>query len=715
MPIRLSGINSGLDTDAIVKELVNAYSLKTQKYEKEQTKLEWKQDAWKDLNTKIYSLYTNVSNLRYSSAYSLKRTTVSDATKATVTASSEAVTGTQTLNILNTAQAGYLTGGKLGADIKASSTLADLGYNGEDTSIKLTQKDGKETEIKITKDTKISELITSLQEAGVNANFDANNKRIFISAKETGSAADFNLTADNASGSEVLSALGLNTALVDANGNFINGAEKYTEAYAIYKEAQKAGMSVEDYLNARVNEYKDNQETIDNYNKLQEQLEARTAHNDIYAALQKAGLADRDAGDGTRTGIKSGELRDMVKELYSDGELTEEEVSNYITEKGITGADATEVYNVLSGQTENMAKSAEYTSKYNDLISESPAELKSAIAAAEADYNAAVEANENNKYAHLVDDEDALQALVEETAEAVKIMNSDSARNGAAVKIAGGDAEITLNGVSYTSSSNTFIINGITIEATGVTGAGVDNAITINTTVDTQGIYDKIKDFLTEYNNVVNEMAKLYNAESAKDYEPLTDEEKDAMSEEQIEKWEAKIKSALLRRDSSLDGIMSAMVNSMAQSIEVNGEKLSLSNFGIQTLGYLNAAENEHYAYHIDGDEDDSNTSGKKDKLMAAIQEDPDKICEFMKKLASNLYTSIDNKMKSTELSSAYKVYNDKELDSQLDDYADMIEKWEDKVAEQEEYYYDKFSQMEVALSKLNSQTSTLSGLFGTA
>lgn len=713
MPIRLSGINSGLDTDAIVKELVNAYSLKTQKYEKEQTKLEWKQDAWKDLNTKIYSLYTNVSNLRYSSAYSLKRTTVSDATKATVTASSEAVTGTQTLNILNTAQAGYLTGGKLKGDIKASSTLADLGYNGEDTSIKLTQKDGKETEIKITKDTKISELITSLQEAGVNANFDANNKRIFISAKETGSAADFNLTADDANGQEVLRALGLNTALVDAKGNFINGAEKYTEAYAIYKEAEKAGMSVEDYLNAQVNDYKNNQATIDNYNKLQEQLEARTAHNAIYGALQKAGLADRDAGDGTRTGIKSGELRDMVKELYSDGKLTEEEVSNYITEKGIAGADATEVYNVLSGQTENMAKSAEYSGKYNDLISKSPADLKDAIAAAEADYNAAVEANANNKYANLVDDEDALQALVDDAAEAVRIMNSDSAKNGAAVKIGGNDAEITLNGVSYTSASNTFTINGITIEATGVTGEGVNNAITINTSVDTQGIYDKIKDFLTEYNNVVNEMAKLYNAESAKDYEPLTDEEKDAMSEEQIEKWENKIKSALLRRDTSLDGIMSAMVNSMAQSIEVNGEKLSLSNFGIQTLGYLNAAENEHYAYHIDGDEDDSNTSGKKDKLMAAIQEDPDKICEFMKKLASNLYTSIDNKMKSTELSSAYKVYNDKELDSQLDDYAEMIEKWEDKVAEQEEYYYDKFSQMEVALSKLNSQTSTLSGLFG--
>ena len=110
MAIRLSGMNSGLDTDAIVQELVSAYSLKTQKYEKAQTKLSWKQDAWKNLNTKIYSLYNSVSNLRLSSAYSLKKTTVSDATKATVTASSTAPTGTQTLKVDQLAQACYMTG-----------------------------------------------------------------------------------------------------------------------------------------------------------------------------------------------------------------------------------------------------------------------------------------------------------------------------------------------------------------------------------------------------------------------------------------------------------------------------------------------------------------------------------------------------------------------------------------------------------------------------
>ena len=148
-------------------------------------------------------------------------------------------------------------------------------------------------------------------------------------------------------------------------------------------------------------------------------------------------------------------------------------------------------------------------------------------------------------------------------------------------------------------------------------------------------------------------------------------------------------------------------------SFEVNGERLSLSSFGISTLGFLNSAENEQYAFHIDGDEDDENTSGKKDKLRTAIEEDPDKLMEFMQKLMSNLYENIDQKMKSTELSSAYKVYNDKEMDKEQTRIAEMITKWEEKVSDKEEYYFDKFTQMEVALSKLQNQTSSISGLLG--
>lgn len=86
MPIRITGLTSGLDTEAIISALVSSYNYKTNKYKKAQTKLSWKQDAWKSLNTKIYSLYSSVGNMKLSTAYNLKSTTVSDSTKATVKA-----------------------------------------------------------------------------------------------------------------------------------------------------------------------------------------------------------------------------------------------------------------------------------------------------------------------------------------------------------------------------------------------------------------------------------------------------------------------------------------------------------------------------------------------------------------------------------------------------------------------------------------------------
>ena len=62
----------------------------------------------------------------------------------------------------------------------------------------------------------------------------------------------------------------------------------------------------------------------------------------------------------------------------------------------------------------------------------------------------------------------------------------------------------------------------------------------------------RLKIFLSQYNSLINEITSLYNADSAKGYEPLTDDEKDAMSDTEVEKWEQKIKDSLLRRDDNL-------------------------------------------------------------------------------------------------------------------------------------------------------------------
>jgi flagellar hook-associated protein 2 len=208
-------------------------------------------------------------------------------------------------------------------------------------------------------------------------------------------------------------------------------------------------------------------------------------------------------------------------------------------------------------------------------------------------------------------------------------------------------------------------------------------------------------------------MTSYYNAESTSDYEPLTDDEKEAMTDSQIEKWEEKGKSGVLRRDSTLSALMSAMTSAMSKSYTINGKTYSLSSFGIKTLGILNAEKNEQNAYHIDGDEDDDDTKSNTDKLMAAIVSDPDGVMQFFQKLTSDVYDNLGTKMTSTSMRTYGTFYNDKEMAKEYSDYTTTISKWEDKLADMEDSYYKKFAAMESALASLQSKTSALSGLLG--
>ncbi|MFA9377117.1 MAG: flagellar filament capping protein FliD [Lachnotalea sp.] len=310
-----------------------------------------------------------------------------------------------------------------------------------------------------------------------------------------------------------------------------------------------------------------------------------------------------------------------------------------------------------------------------------------------------------------------------EGADALDILGlSVSSTTNAATKIAGQDAEITLNGATFTSASNTFSINGLSIVATEVSdsstvsGNTVYSATSISISRDYQATYDTIKDFFTEYNTLINEMDSLYNADSAKGYEPLTDDEKDSMTDTQIEDWETKIKDALLRKDSNLGTVSTAMKKSLYESYKIDGTIYSLASFGIATGSYFNTDSDEHNAYHIDGNSDDSTVSNNTDKLMAAIKNDPDKVMNFFATLTKGLYTKVGDNMKSiTGVRTSYKVYDDQTLDSQIDDYEDKINKLEDKFTAMEDRYYSQFSAMETALTKLQSSSSALTSLLGSS
>lgn len=791
MAIRITGLNSGLDTDSIVKELVSAYSVKKDNYVKAQTKLSWKQSAWKSLNTKIYSLYSKISNLRFTDAYSLKKTTVSDTSKANVKAANSAINGSYSLKISEMAKTGYLTGGRLAKGTNEGTTLAKLGYTGGDGSISVTSA-GTTTNISVNGDTTISEFVSKLNEAGVKASYDSVNERIYVAAKDTGLENDFSLVGTTSDGVSALSKLGLNIAsnantetysawakyakndngddyyVLDANGSFTYDTDGKVKTNGTYNEANTQS-AIESYLqeiDAAKNDTTTGNEALKAQNEsYQTQINAynrQLQYSGCYEAVQ--GALGKLSSDGKRADLKelANLSEDALRRTYetdvdgnllhdADGKLIEATTdsvytviaSNRLTDLEKEAGLITTSKNEIGEETTDASKATEFVANLQVVSSfEGDTENADIVDAVHAAYdpddttamekfrtgvtdkrqqvNDHVEANnkkieENDavlkKYALISGGESAAD-LASKVSYATGVTNgtTDLGYNTDASRVNGQDSVIYLNGAMYTSASNTYSINGLTIEALGTTGS---DELSIVTATDTQGIYNKLKDFLKDYNELINEMTSLYNASSAKGYEPLTSDEKDAMTDTEVEEWEKKIKDSLLRRDDTLDGVMQAMINSMSKSYEVNGKTFSLSSFGIKTMGILNSAANEGNAYHIDGDADDKLTNSKTDKLMKAINEDPDSLVDFMKQLTSGLYTALDGKMKATTLSSSYTVYNDKQMNTEYSDYTTTIKKWEQKVSDMEDSYYKKFAAMESALAALQSSTSSLSSLFG--
>lgn len=742
MPIRITGMNSGLDTEALVSELVSAYRKKSEKYTKAQTKLSWKQEAWKELNTKVNTFYTSVRSMKYTSAYNSKKATVSNTDKATVKASSSAVTGTYALEIKKVAKSGYLTGGELEEDIKSSSKLSSLGFDANDGKITVTVG-GESKDIDVTRDTTIEEFVKSLNDAGVKANFDEKNHRLFVMATKSGKENDFTLTGANISGNEALIKLGLSVNQ-EAEKNIYKSYASYArnedgEAYITFDSEGNMVTNgtysedkTSDYLTSVKTEIGTKSALITNNGAKLEYANAYKLVEDANARLtsEEQSIFKTLATESDLTNVYVGDDGNIYDKQddgtyikRTDNGIVESFTEEQLTGSGVTlrsGRDALSILEGKSGSTGSAYISAMETL---DRYSTSRTEVD-ADAAEEAYRNGTIDDYTKNLVKEISDarkyiaDNKILQndtGTIEDFAK--KVTNAAAVVDGSielsnskgAVRILGQDTEIVLNGATFTSTSTDVTVNGLTVSAIAET----TDPIWVSVTNDAQGMYDKVKDFIKEYNTLIDEMTGLYNATSAKGYEPLTSEEKDAMTDKEVEEWEKKIKDSLLRRDDTLDTLLSSMKNAMFKSYTVNGKNYSLSSFGISTISVLNATKNKENEFHIDGNKDDALVSGKEDKLMAALEEDPDVVANFMMQLAGGLYDAIGKKMSSTTLSSFGVVYNDKQMEKEYSDYTKTISKWEEKLKDIEDSYYKKFSAMESALTKLQSQQSSLANLLG--
>lgn len=716
MAIRLSGMVSGMDTESLVSALVSSYKLKKDNLVKAQTKLSWKQEKWKTMNTSIYGFYSGkLSSARFSTSYNLKTSTVSNDKYAKVSASSSAVSGTQRLKVNHLAATGYLTGGEITADgskITGSTKLSDIIGN-TDGSISVKTSSGVKS-IDITEDMNVSQFTAKLKEAGLNASFDETNGRFFISAKESGKDNDFSLIANNDNGLTALKKLGIYT---------VNDTDKaeYTRLASLVEGSGEYNAELESMYTS-INA-KDTAKTYaDKYNAAQNQLDILAANDTVLVdkdATDKS-QALKDAIDALRD--KTSHMLDDYSEYYkvkkdADGKEVKDSDGKLVYEydkEAIEKAGKTEEFNTLSKNKENneaLIKSYDDNSK---IISDTEGYVTVG-----SDGKAVADENNAKVLQEVSDTNSSRQASAKALLDS-KIAMAKTAMNDVEdktvtdakkpVRVVGQDSEIMLNGAIFTNNTNNFSINGLTIQALNITAA--DEELTITTDTDVDGIYDMIKGFLKDYNDLVKSVDVAYNAASSKGYEPLTSDEKDAMSDDEVKKWEEKIKDSLLRKDSTLGSVLDTMKNDMGMSFKVGDKSYSLSSFGISTLGYFSSPENETGVYHIDGNKDDTYTSANTDKLKSMIASDPDTVITFFSQLASQLYKDLGSKMTASSTSSAYTIYNDKQMNTQYSEYNTKISEAENKVTTWEDYYYSKFSAMESALAKMNAQSSSLSGLF---
>jgi len=276
--------------------------------------------------------------------------------------------------------------------------------------------------------------------------------------------------------------------------------------------------------------------------------------------------------------------------------------------------------------------------------------------------------------------------------------------------VAGKNAILEVNGQSIVRTSNSIEVNGVTIELLETTAT--NEILKISMSEDTTSLKDNIKSFVEDYNNMISMMNGLIKEDADSNYPPLTDAQKEEMTEKEITAWETKAKVGLLQGDNVLKGITSKMQSMMYGSAVSGG--ITLFNMGISSAGYT-----ENGKLKID-----------EDKLDAALKTKSTEIKELFTTettgLANQLNSAIDAAVKTSG------VKGSRGSLIELAGYESTLSNTENSITEtitktnknitslktalkkQETYYWNKFSALETALQQLNTQSSMISS-FGSS
>jgi len=291
--------------------------------------------------------------------------------------------------------------------------------------------------------------------------------------------------------------------------------------------------------------------------------------------------------------------------------------------------------------------------------------------------------------------------------EIVNISGNAFAEENAAFGIAaqtafGQDAILTIENRQVVRPSNTFTIDGITYTLNDESAT----PISFNVQRDVESAVNKISAFIDAYNSLVTTLQNKLNEKVYRSFDPLTSAQKEEMKDKEIELWEEKAKSGLLRGDSAISSLLSSLRSAFYTAVESAG--ISAAEIGLTTGSYGDGGK-----IVVD-----------KDKLRKALENNPDMVTNLF--IATSKSSDKDQANKESGLivriSNALLSYTSSVTDNTLASLEKRIS--DSKTAEdaltrrletRQEALYARFTAMESALASLNSQSAWLASLFNSS
>lgn len=793
--LRLGGITSGFDTEAMVTQLLSSYQTRIDKQSQKITKLSWQQSAYQDITKKITEFKNTYFDVLKRDTYLMSPSTFNkfkadvtatsnaDAAGLTVSTTSNSSSGSYKIKLnqaakASTAQGNSITSGnfKLDLDKALSSASGEVKTNDDGSKTwtmnfaldvqvggirktisfsadALLGADGNVADKDAAKSSIIDSLNQKLQESfgysgktsGATGATDANGKEWFLQVKlgsdgkaefQVGGNASVSVAENKgnfglaqpkekvaiSTGSVVT---GVNALQVEIGGKNVSVAFNGVSSTYYDSKGQTGNEAIlAEYKELKTAAYRKSYNLADNEIVSDEQLEKFNYSNE-QAAKDKNAASIKEALKGV-AGYTFNFDGTYVTAADSNGNSVDFSMTS--VEGGTLGLTKASASNKInSGSTLSdlgFKPEADGTYKLNINGTEISLDKKSTISSMMSAVNKSA-AGVTMTYSSLTNSF-TLESKEFGGAGKVEVGDTSLGRslglvddNGTVGASEGQNAIFEINGQEVYLNDNTYTLDGNTF--TFNDNMTIGETYTVNIAKDSTTVKDALKKFVESYNKLIDDVYGYIGKSPAKDddgntYEPLTNAEKDEMSEDEITKWEEKAKQGVLYNDSTVSTVMSQMRSALYTSVTLDDG----SKFGIYNLGIKTSSEwSEHGKLQIDENAFDKAFENNEDAIIKLFT---DSDTGMMKKLNSVIDGAVKSSgaanTRGTLVRKAGKADSSVTTDSTI--YKEMVKmqyrlkELQDRYDTKEEYWWKVFTNMETAMADLNSQTSYISSYLGT-